>query len=80
MAPSPYDLSCWWDVKHKHNNNIYQTLNPMCSNLFEPSEFDVQMVAKSIPHLVTSPFKTVYLICISRNFAKIIAAKLQKLQ
>ena len=21
MAPSPYDLSCWWDVKHKHNNN-----------------------------------------------------------
>ena len=19
MAPSPYDLSCWWDVKHKHN-------------------------------------------------------------
>ena len=19
--PSPYDLSCWWDVKHKHNNN-----------------------------------------------------------
>ena len=22
MAPSPYDLSCWWDVKHKRNNNI----------------------------------------------------------
>ena len=21
MAPSPYDRSCWWDVKHKHNNN-----------------------------------------------------------
>ena len=23
-GPSPYDLSCWWDVKHKHskkNNN-----------------------------------------------------------
>ena len=20
MAPSPYDLSCWWDIKHKHNN------------------------------------------------------------
>ena len=19
MAPSPYDLSCWCDVKHKHN-------------------------------------------------------------
>ena len=19
---SPYDLSCWWDVKHQHNNNI----------------------------------------------------------
>ena len=18
---SPYDLSCWWDVKHKHNND-----------------------------------------------------------
>ena len=23
MAPSPYDLSCWWDVKHKHNNNSW---------------------------------------------------------
>ena len=23
MAPSPYNLSCWWDVKHKHNNNMY---------------------------------------------------------
>ena len=22
MAQSPYNLSCWWDVKHKHNNNI----------------------------------------------------------
>ena len=76
MAPSPYDLSCWWDVKHNNNNNIYQTLNPMCSNLFEPFEFDVQIVTKSIPHLVTSPLKQ----CISRNFAKIIAAKLQKLQ
>ena len=21
VAPSPYDLSCWWDVKQKHNNN-----------------------------------------------------------
>ena len=20
MAQSPYDLSCWWDVKHQHNN------------------------------------------------------------
>ena len=22
MAPSKYDLSCWWDVKHKKNNQI----------------------------------------------------------
>ena len=22
MVLSPYDLSCWWDVKHKHNNNL----------------------------------------------------------
>ena len=22
MASSLYDLSCWWDVKNKHNNNI----------------------------------------------------------
>ena len=21
MNPSAYDLSCWWDVKHKHDNN-----------------------------------------------------------
>ena len=21
MAPSLYDLSCWWAVKHLHNNN-----------------------------------------------------------
>ena len=20
LGPSPYDLSCWWDVKHKHNH------------------------------------------------------------
>ena len=22
MASSPYDLSCWWDVKHKYNQQI----------------------------------------------------------
>ena len=21
MVPSPYDLSCWMGIKHKHNNN-----------------------------------------------------------
>ena len=21
VAPSPYDLSCWWDVKFKHRNS-----------------------------------------------------------
>ena len=26
MALSPYDLSCWWDVKHKHKNNIVGNL------------------------------------------------------
>ena len=25
-GPSPYDLSCWWDVKHKHDNNNYNML------------------------------------------------------
>ena len=22
ITPSPYDLSCWWDVKHKRKKNI----------------------------------------------------------
>ena len=22
MGPSPYDLSCWFDLKHKHNKNF----------------------------------------------------------
>ena len=26
MAPSPYDLSCCWDVKHKHNNDNMKKL------------------------------------------------------
>ena len=24
MAPSPIDHSCWWDVKHKHNNDYHR--------------------------------------------------------
>ena len=38
-SPSPYDLSCWWDVKHKHTNNqvllIDRTNQPLAFyNLF----------------------------------------------
>ena len=25
MAPSQYDLSCWWDIKHKDNNKFVHT-------------------------------------------------------
>ena len=27
MSPSPYDLSGWWDVKHKHNKSIDSILD-----------------------------------------------------
>ena len=42
VAPSPYDLSCWWDVKHKHTayvsrldpdqakQNVGPDLDPIC--------------------------------------------------
>ena len=31
MASSPCNLSCWWDVKHKHNNDI-KWMNCSCNH------------------------------------------------
>ena len=36
VAPSPYDLSCWWDVKHKHNNNpLIYSFEPLLFTFLE---------------------------------------------
>ena len=28
MAPSPYEVSCWWDVKHKKSRSFYILTSP----------------------------------------------------
>ena len=37
MAQSPYDLSCWWDVKNKHNIGLYrEKTKKNCSETTRP--------------------------------------------
>ena len=52
--PSPYDLSCWWDVKHKHNNkyNIIEWLS-----VVEVYDLRSALIKKS---RVTQAFRTFF--------------------
>ena len=55
MAPSPYDLSCWWDVKHKHNNNINNMDCPCIENIswwgrIMPAALSISLKMKKAPY------------------------------
>ena len=62
MAPSPYDLSCWWDVKHKHNSNKDADRPAHLRSLI--STFVSRDLESTISKLATSEISIFYLVSV----------------
>ena len=45
MAPSPYDLICWLDIKHQHNNMFISILpSHLCRKGYIAFTFTIELV------------------------------------
>ena len=49
MAPSPYDLSCWWVVKHNNHKQFDSVLDRILEFLFKKKTADDNKSNKNNP-------------------------------
>ena len=58
MALSPYDLSCWWDVKHKHNISKPEKTEYLANSCLTKSAFFL-FICRYLPLQTSLQLRTV---------------------